>query len=195
LSMRIGLPVGTSNRHTHARCLRQHDRRARGRVGPDQGLFAARLGMPDEQSDGALGHVEAGGAARRNHAGPGCDARRQHRARPRAHPPRGTVWPTACHQGRALPSRCSRSPHSAGSLAQDLVHQPTGTGEQGDLAPRPRGRDLAQRRRRDPPRRSDPERHPRRWQSGERRYLSEGSMALLHPDRDSGSVAALESGE
>jgi putative transposase len=33
------------------------------------------------------------------------------------------------------------------------------------------------------------------WQSGERRYLSEASMALLYPDRDNGSVAAIERGE
>jgi putative transposase len=33
------------------------------------------------------------------------------------------------------------------------------------------------------------------WQSGQRRYLSEGSMAPLYPDRDNGSVAAIESGE
>ena len=33
------------------------------------------------------------------------------------------------------------------------------------------------------------------WQAGERRYLSEGSMALLYPDRDTGPIAAIESGE
>jgi len=33
------------------------------------------------------------------------------------------------------------------------------------------------------------------WQPGERRYLSEGSMALLYPDRDKASVAAIEGGE
>jgi putative transposase len=33
------------------------------------------------------------------------------------------------------------------------------------------------------------------WQAGERRYLSEGSMALLYPDSDTGSIAALEAGE
>jgi putative transposase len=32
------------------------------------------------------------------------------------------------------------------------------------------------------------------WQAGDRRYLSEGSMALLYPDRDNASVAAIESG-
>jgi transposase-like protein len=34
------------------------------------------------------------------------------------------------------------------------------------------------------------------WQSADnRRYLSEGSMALLYPDRDNGPIAALDSGE
>jgi putative transposase len=33
------------------------------------------------------------------------------------------------------------------------------------------------------------------WQTDERRYLSEGSMALLYPDRDTGGVAAIDSGE
>jgi putative transposase len=33
------------------------------------------------------------------------------------------------------------------------------------------------------------------WQTDERRYLSEGSMALLYPDRDTGHVAAIDSGE
>jgi putative transposase len=33
------------------------------------------------------------------------------------------------------------------------------------------------------------------WQAGDRRYLSEGSMALLYPDSDNGPIAALDSGE
>jgi putative transposase len=33
------------------------------------------------------------------------------------------------------------------------------------------------------------------WQSGERRYLSEGSMALLKPNGDTGTIAAIDSGE
>jgi putative transposase len=34
------------------------------------------------------------------------------------------------------------------------------------------------------------------WQSADnRRYLSEGSMALLYPDRDNGPIAAIDSGE
>ena len=33
------------------------------------------------------------------------------------------------------------------------------------------------------------------WQSGERRYLSEGSMALLKHTGDTGSIAAIDSGE
>ncbi len=33
------------------------------------------------------------------------------------------------------------------------------------------------------------------WQAGERRYLSEGSMALLYPDSDTGPIAAIDSGE
>jgi putative transposase len=33
------------------------------------------------------------------------------------------------------------------------------------------------------------------WQAGDRRYRSEGSMALLYPDSDNGAVAAIESGE
>jgi hypothetical protein len=33
------------------------------------------------------------------------------------------------------------------------------------------------------------------WQTDERRYLSEGSMALLYPDRDTGLVAAIEGRE
>ena len=33
------------------------------------------------------------------------------------------------------------------------------------------------------------------WQAGDRRYLSEGSMALLYPDRDTGPIAAIDSGE
>ena len=33
------------------------------------------------------------------------------------------------------------------------------------------------------------------WQAGERRYLSEGSMAQLYPDSDTGPIAAIESGE
>ncbi|MBO0732427.1 MAG: transposase, partial [Acidimicrobiaceae bacterium] len=32
------------------------------------------------------------------------------------------------------------------------------------------------------------------WQAGDRRYLSEGSMALLYPDRDNAIVAAIDSG-
>src|SRR5919112_6800266 len=33
------------------------------------------------------------------------------------------------------------------------------------------------------------------WQSGDRRYLSEGSMALLVPNGDTGTIAATDSGE
>ena len=33
------------------------------------------------------------------------------------------------------------------------------------------------------------------WQSGERRYLSEGSMALLKPNSDTGTITAIEGGE
>jgi putative transposase len=33
------------------------------------------------------------------------------------------------------------------------------------------------------------------WQAGDRRYLSEGSMALLYPDSDTGDIAAIDSGE
>jgi putative transposase len=33
------------------------------------------------------------------------------------------------------------------------------------------------------------------WQAGDRRYLSEGSMDLLYPDRDTVVIAAIESGE
>ena len=33
------------------------------------------------------------------------------------------------------------------------------------------------------------------WQSAARRYLSEASMALLYPDRDTGPIAAIDSGE
>jgi transposase-like protein len=33
------------------------------------------------------------------------------------------------------------------------------------------------------------------WQSGDRRYLSEGSMALLKPNRDTETIAAIQSGE
>lgn len=33
------------------------------------------------------------------------------------------------------------------------------------------------------------------WQSGERRYLSEGSMALLVPSGDTETIAALDRGE
>src|SRR4051794_57713 len=33
------------------------------------------------------------------------------------------------------------------------------------------------------------------WQAGDRRYLSESSMALLYPDTDNGPIAALNSGE
>ncbi len=32
------------------------------------------------------------------------------------------------------------------------------------------------------------------WQAGDRRYLSEGSMALLYPDSDTGAIAAIDSG-
>jgi putative transposase len=33
------------------------------------------------------------------------------------------------------------------------------------------------------------------WQSGERRYLSEGSMAQRKPTSDTGGIAAIDSGE
>ena len=33
------------------------------------------------------------------------------------------------------------------------------------------------------------------WQSGERRYLSEGSTAMLRPTSDTGIIAAIDSGE
>jgi len=33
------------------------------------------------------------------------------------------------------------------------------------------------------------------WQSGDRRYLSEGSMALLKPSSDTAVIAAIDSGE
>ena len=33
------------------------------------------------------------------------------------------------------------------------------------------------------------------WQTGDRRYLSEGSMALLKPTGDTGTVAAIQSGD
>jgi transposase-like protein len=33
------------------------------------------------------------------------------------------------------------------------------------------------------------------WQAGDRRYLSETSMALLYPASDTGPIAAIDSGE
>ena len=33
------------------------------------------------------------------------------------------------------------------------------------------------------------------WQAGDRRYLSEGSMARLYPERDTDLVAELNSGD
>ena len=33
------------------------------------------------------------------------------------------------------------------------------------------------------------------WQSGDRRYLSEASMALLKPTGDTGNLAAIDNGE
>ena len=33
------------------------------------------------------------------------------------------------------------------------------------------------------------------WQSSERRYLSEGSMAQLNPTSDTGGIVAIDSGE
>ena len=33
------------------------------------------------------------------------------------------------------------------------------------------------------------------WQSGDRRYLSEGSLALLQPNSDTAAIAAIDSGE
>jgi len=33
------------------------------------------------------------------------------------------------------------------------------------------------------------------WQAGDRRYLSEASMALLYPDSDNGPIAAINSGD
>ena len=33
------------------------------------------------------------------------------------------------------------------------------------------------------------------WQSGDRRYLSEASMALLNPKSDTHTIAAIDSGE
>ena len=61
-------------------------------------------------------------------------------------------------QGRG--PRVHRLPE--GALAQDLVDQPARAGQQGDQAPLPRRRDLPQRRRRDPARRSGTDRHARR---------------------------------
>ena len=34
-----------------------------------------------------------------------------------------------------------------------------------------------------------------KWQAGDRRYLSGGSMALLHPERETSSVAELTPGD
>jgi putative transposase len=33
------------------------------------------------------------------------------------------------------------------------------------------------------------------WRAGDRRYLSEGSMALLYPERETDHVAALTTGD
>ena len=33
------------------------------------------------------------------------------------------------------------------------------------------------------------------WQAGDRRYLSEGSMSKLYPERDTGAVAPLNTGD
>jgi putative transposase len=33
------------------------------------------------------------------------------------------------------------------------------------------------------------------WQTDERRYLSDSSMALLYPDRDTGHIAAINGSE
>jgi hypothetical protein len=33
------------------------------------------------------------------------------------------------------------------------------------------------------------------WQAGDRRYLSEGSMDMLYPDRDTQLAAAISSGQ
>jgi hypothetical protein len=33
------------------------------------------------------------------------------------------------------------------------------------------------------------------WQSGDRRYLSEASMALLKPNGDTDTIAAIDNGE
>jgi hypothetical protein len=67
--------------------------------------------------------------------------------------------------------------------------------KQGDHAPSQGRRDLSQRRGGDPARRRGAGRHPDEWQSGDRRYLSEGSMALLKPPRDTGTITAIDSGE
>ena len=33
------------------------------------------------------------------------------------------------------------------------------------------------------------------WQAGDRRYLSEGSMSTLYPERDTGAAAELNTGD
>ena len=59
----------------------------------------------------------------------------------------------------------------------------------------PRRGHLPQRRRRHPPRRRRPRRHARRMAAGDRRYLSEASMAKLYTDSDTGTIAAIDSGD
>ena len=95
-------------------------------------------------------------------------------------------------QGRG--PRVHRVPQ--GALAQDLVDQPARAGQQGDQAPLPRRRASSPTR---PPSSASsapswPTLHDE-WQAGDRRYLSEASMALLYPDRDTEPIAAIDSGE
>ena len=79
-----------------------------------------------------------------------------------------------------------------GALAQNLEHQPTRTRQQGNQAPIPGRGHLPQRRRGDPACRAILADMHDEWQSGERRYLSEGSMAQLKQTSNTDPIAAID---
>ena len=125
---------------------------------------------------------------------------RRSSARSSPSPTPSTCTPSSTRSPGCSPGRTRRSPTmlerrrddllafsgSRSALAADLVHEPAGTGQQGDQTPHRRRRHLPQPGRAAPPGRHVLIEQHDEWDGADRRYFSDHSMKLLRRSRGGG---------